>query len=233
MILVSVVVGALTLMSSEASDLKLTHDLKPLWPAPSFTLVERSGQMLSNTDLLGKVWIANLIFTQCTDTCPLGSQRMIKLQDTFAAEEDVRLVSVTVDPAHDTPEVLSQYAKKLGAHPQRWLFLTGTKKQIYRLAREGFRMGVMDLNDERESSTPPALPQVRWLAQRVLQHFKPSVAWAHRQSSPSPDTARTIQHSERFVLVDRRGQIRRYYNGKDAADMGRLQDHVRLLVQDR
>src|SRR5262249_16936989 len=80
------------------------NDLQRLGEVPDFALLDRSGQQVSKADLLGKVWIASLIFTRCVDECPLVSSQMARLQDAFAAEPDVRLVSITVDPAYDTPE---------------------------------------------------------------------------------------------------------------------------------
>jgi protein SCO1/2 len=188
---------------------------------------------LTTADLRGKVWIANFIFTRCVDTCPLVSSRMAQFQKAFAAEDDVRLVSITVDPAHDTPEVLARYADKLGAHRQRWLFLTGEKDQIYRLARQGFRMGVNDPQDDKHSSALPALFHMWETAQHFLPDLEPAEAWAHDSSSRQETVVRAIQHSERFVLVDRQGQIRHYYHSRDTAALQRLQHHVRLLLRER
>jgi cytochrome oxidase Cu insertion factor (SCO1/SenC/PrrC family) len=224
-------VGVLTLEVGETRGHGSKEGLTLLGKVPNFTLMERSGQPLSTADLQGEVWIANFIFTRCADTCPVVSSRMAQLQKAFAAEDDVRLVSITVDPAHDSPEVLARYADKIGAHPQRWLFLTGKKEHIYRLAREGFRMGVNDPHDDKRSSAAPTLLRLRKVAQRFLLNLKPAVAWAHDISPPQETTARAIQHSERFVLVDRQGQIRHYYNSRDTAALQRLQHHVRLLLQ--
>jgi cytochrome oxidase Cu insertion factor (SCO1/SenC/PrrC family) len=125
------------------------NDLQRLGEVPDFALLERSGQQVTKTDLLGKVWLASLIFTRCVDECPLVSSHMARLQDAFAAERDARLVSITVDPAYDTPEVLTRYAQRFAAQPERWLFLTGDKATIYRLVREGFHLG---LSDPREAA---------------------------------------------------------------------------------
>ncbi|MBI3080033.1 MAG: SCO family protein [candidate division NC10 bacterium] len=94
---------------------------------PDFSLTERSGRQVGGSELRGKVWIANFIYTHCPDTCPLQSAQMARLQGELAAEGDVRLVSITVDPERDTLEVLSRYADRFGAAPDRWLFLTGEK----------------------------------------------------------------------------------------------------------
>src|SRR5690242_17721230 len=70
------------------------HDLQHLGEVPDFALLERSGHQVTKTDLLGKVWLASLIFTRCVEECPLVSSHMARLQDVFAAERDVRLVSM-------------------------------------------------------------------------------------------------------------------------------------------
>jgi cytochrome oxidase Cu insertion factor (SCO1/SenC/PrrC family) len=205
--------------------------LRPLAEVPDFVLRERSGQPVTKADLLGKVWIVNFIFTQCVEECPLATSRMARLQEAFAAEADVRLVSITVDPEHDTPEVLREYAESFDAHSQRWLFLTGEKERIHRLAREGFRLGVLEASEADQSATMPPWPGVWKTALGVLQGFTPAMVLAHHDSLQG--TKQAIQHSARFVLVDRQGQIRQYYKSEDDDALRRLQHHVKLLLQER
>ncbi|HEY2986113.1 MAG TPA: SCO family protein [Candidatus Binatia bacterium] len=112
---------------------------------PPFSLVDRSGKEIQLSDLLGKVWIADLIYTHCPDTCPVQSAEMKTLQDKFAREADLRLVSITVDPKRDTPPVLDEYAARFGADPARWFFLTGKEEAILRLAKEGFRLPAAEI----------------------------------------------------------------------------------------
>jgi protein SCO1/2 len=112
---------------------------------PDFSLIERSGRQIELSDLRGKVWIANFIYTHCPDTCPIQSAQMKELQDEFINEKDLRLVSITVDPERDSTAVLSKYASRFGADPERWLFLTGEKKSIHRLAQEGFLLGAAEI----------------------------------------------------------------------------------------
>ncbi len=107
---------------------------------PEFSLVERSGKTVTLSELRGKVWIADFIYTSCTDTCPLQSAAMAKLQEHWSGQDGLRLVSFSVDPARDTPQVLSRYAEHFKADAHRWLFLTGHKAQISRLVEEGFRL---------------------------------------------------------------------------------------------
>lgn len=231
------------------------HDLERLGEVPDFALLERNGEPLTKTDLLGKVWIASLIFTRCVAECPLVSGHMAQLQDRFMAERDVRLVSITVDPVYDTPEVLTRYAQRFAAQPQRWFFLTGDKPTIYRVVREGFRLGLLDPREaeqsgatvwaqraqrpsgatvwaqgaQRPSSTAPHTGRRR---RDLWQGLTPASAWAH--AGHSHDQApQAITHSARLVLVDRQGQIRSYYNSMDQDALRRVPRDVRLLLQER
>lgn len=106
---------------------------------PDFSLVNQQGQPLGLSDLQGKIWVADFIFTHCPTICPVMTKEMANLQSEFDAKP-VYFVSFTVDPERDTPEVLSRYAGQFGADEQRWHFLTGEKDQIYQLANEGFKL---------------------------------------------------------------------------------------------
>lgn len=186
---------------------------------PDFALIERSGKRITLADLKGKIWIADFFYTECTDTCSLQSAHMARLQADLSGEADVRLVSISVDPEHDTPEVLSEYAASLGADPERWLFLTGPREAIYRLAIDGFRLGVVDQGEKARLGN-----------QHNRVWLGPAQAWAH----PVPNPARKpIIHSSRFVLVDRQARIRGYYHGTDWASLERLRESVRTLLRER
>ncbi|MCB1022258.1 MAG: SCO family protein [Acidobacteria bacterium] len=110
---------------------------------PAFELTERSGRTVSSSELAGKVWVADFIFTTCAGPCPLMSTHMASLQRALDGR-DVELVSFTVDPERDTPEVLSAYAKRYKADPERWLFLTGEKQALYDMIKKGFLLAVDD-----------------------------------------------------------------------------------------
>ena len=111
-------------------------------PVPEFSLTERSGRNISLAALRGKIWIVDFVYTQCTDTCPLQTAEMAKLQELWNNDRDFRLVSISVDPEKDTPKILAHYAARFHADKQRWLFLTGDKNQIVRLVEEGFHLPV-------------------------------------------------------------------------------------------
>ncbi len=119
---------------------------------PEFSLTERSGKSTGLQDLRGKIWIADFIYTTCTDTCPLQTAEMAKLQEQWSDQPELKLVSFSVDPAHDTPQVLSRYADKFKADADRWLFLTGGKEQIAQLVQEGFRLSAAPAPDGAKES---------------------------------------------------------------------------------
>ena len=114
--------------------------LQQLGTLPAFDLTERRQAPLRLADLRGKVWVADFMYTSCVEICPLQSAEMARLQAAFADHPDLRLVSISVDPERDTPAVLSAYADKFQADPERWLFATGEPEAVARLAQEGFRL---------------------------------------------------------------------------------------------
>jgi protein SCO1/2 len=115
---------------------------------PPFELVNQNGQPFGSAQLAGKIWIADFIYTTCPGPCPMISSRMSELQKPLE-KSDVHLVSFSVDPEKDTPQVLRAYAEKLQADPARWDFLTGSKSAIYKLSHDGFKLAVSDGGDEQ------------------------------------------------------------------------------------
>jgi protein SCO1/2 len=177
---------------------KPLEGLQVFGQVPHFRLTERSGAAVTEADLKDKVSVVNFIYTSCPDTCPLQSAEIRDLQDGFAETSAVRFFSITVDPQRDTPEVMKKYARRFKADPERWLFLTGNKDAIHRLAQEGFRLSAAEI------------PQ------------------AHRPSSGA-----THAHSPRFVLVDRKAQIRGYYSSTDKEALARLRRDLERLVHEQ
>lgn len=104
---------------------------------PDFTLTDQRGQPVSRADLKGKIWIANFIFSACPGPCLDLTKRMRALDEALRDVEGVRLVSFSIDPTNDTPEVMANYAGRVEAGP-RWFFLTGERAITSRVAREGF-----------------------------------------------------------------------------------------------
>lgn len=120
---------------------------------PDFHLTEASGRAVSRTDLLGRPWVADLVFTTCAGICPTMSQEMARLQKQTQDLSAVRLVSISVDPERDTPAQLTEYAARFGADRSRWLFLTGDGADIRKLANEGLRLTVAD-GDRAQGDEP-------------------------------------------------------------------------------
>ena len=132
--------GLFFLRQAEVSRLG-RHQLPPLGSVPAFRLTDQNGGSFDSQQLQGKIWIADFIYTTCPGPCPMISSRISEMQKPLR-DTDVKLVSFSVDPAHDTPEVLRGYAEKLNAQPGRWTFLTGDKATIYRLSRDGFKLAI-------------------------------------------------------------------------------------------
>jgi len=109
--------------------------------APEFTLTDQTGQPVSLKDLKGKVWVADFVFTECKGPCPAVTGRMSEINQqlvTDKASGDVRLVTFTVDPENDTPAVLADYGKSVGADPKTWKLLTGPQSDMQRIISKGF-----------------------------------------------------------------------------------------------
>ncbi len=119
----------------------------------SFRMVERSGKVVTEADLAGDVWVSAFIFTRCPMSCPRISSVMKGLQDPLG-KAGVRLVSFSVDPDFDTPEVLTRYAQGLGADPARWWFLTGKADEVVSLILDRFHLPVERAN--ASDSSPEA-----------------------------------------------------------------------------
>jgi protein SCO1 len=153
---------------------------------PDFALIDQSNQPFqSAATLLGKVWVADFIFTNCAGPCPRMSAQMRQIQ---SALHDVKLVSFTVDPARDTPEVLAKYAERYQAQPGVWYFLTGPQPELNKLARNVFMLG--DVNGD-------------------------------------------LQHSTRFVLVDRQSRLRGFYLTSEEDAIPRLIEDAHTVLKEK
>ncbi len=124
----------------------------PIGPTvPEFSLTERSGETVTRSDLLGKVWVADFIFSRCAGPCPQLSGKMQRMQADFADQPDVKLVSFMLDPTNDTPAVLRDYAKRFHADPRQWWFLTTTsEKTMHSLVQQGFFQTVIPASGNQE-----------------------------------------------------------------------------------
>ena len=187
-----VIIGLLLLLRHAEVQQLRSRTINSYGTVPSFQLTNQDGQPFGSAQLKGKIWIADFIFTLCPGPCPMISTRMSELQKPLE-KTDVRLVSVSVDPEHDSPAVLRGYAEKLDADPRRWNFLTGSRQAIYDLSRNGFKLAISD--GSTEQGTPV--------------------------------------HSTRMILVDRRGEIRGYYDATAPDAMTKLLADANHLLREQ
>ena len=170
---------------------------------PEFSLVDQDRRPLSRSMLEGSVWIADFIFTRCAGQCPLMSAQMATLQ--ARVEPPIRLLSMTVDPLHDTPEALAAYARHYGAEAGRWSFLTGNPEAIRALARDGFHLAISDEGTPEE----PVTHSVRFALVDQTGHVRGSYEATDAQAMARLITdARALLHEgpELAAARDRPGQ---------------------------
>ena len=178
-IALAVPMGALLLWQSVAPDLPMLGEL------PAFSLIAEDGRPFGKEDLLGKVWIADFVFTSCSDACPRLQAKMKSLQDRLIPPEqggNIGLLSISVDPERDTPEKLKQYGQVFGARAGLWRSLTGAQQEVERTVVRGFHTAMAKMPSEPGDAHVEAFE---------------------------------IMHGERLVLVDRLGRIRGYYDADD------------------
>jgi len=145
------IVSALVWVSALAglSGCSPLHKLPAYGQIQDFELVSQTGQTITLANLKGKVWIADTIYTTCPGPCPMMSSRLSSVAREVARLSNVRLVSLTVDPSHDTPDVLLDYSQRYHATPDRWLFLTGRQQMLNLVSENGLRLSPVDGSLER------------------------------------------------------------------------------------
>ena len=169
---------------------------------PDFNLIDQHGGAVQLKDLKGKVWLANFIYTTCPSTCPALTSRLAEWQAALAPYADVRLVSFSVDPIHDTPALLREYAERFHAS-DRWSFLTGNDVQLRQITKEGFLLS-FDGQEPQTSGTGAG------------------------KGVASPE----ITHSTKIALVDRHGFVRRFYDGEAADEREAMLADVQTLLKE-
>ena len=193
-------VTALMATRAAAPELPMLADL------PSFSLQDEQGQAVTREDLLGKVWIADFVFTSCADACPKLQAKLRKIQDRLIPLEQggaVGLLSISVDPERDTPAKLLQYGQIFGARPGLWRFLTGPEREVERTVVKGFHMAMAKMpRDPKLAAASPVADA-------------PAPAGDKEGDQDVRAAAFDILHGERLVLVDAKGRIRGYYDADD------------------
>lgn len=172
--------------------------------APAFSLMTHDSTMFKGGDLRGRVWLASVLFTQCTEACPLLTPRLVKLQQLLAAEGllggKALLVTFSADPERDSPEALRAYAERYGADLATWTFLTGDPEIMRSVIQDGFKLGVDRVGGD-----------------------------LHRHDDGSEHQHYNVLHSTRLVLVDGDGRIRAYYPGLEVEPEQVARDLRRLM----
>jgi protein SCO1/2 len=107
---------------------------------PPFKFVDQHGDTITNKDYEGKVYIAEFFFSTCPTICPIMKDNLVQVQDVFKSDENFGIASFSIDPRHDTPEVLKEYAANNNITHPNWHLLTGEGEAIYELANSGFNI---------------------------------------------------------------------------------------------
>jgi len=107
---------------------------------PAFSFINQNGQIISNKDYEGKVYVIEFFFTTCPTICPRMNANLVQIQNTFKGLDNFGVASFTINPENDTPEVLKAYADKYGVTNPNWNLMTGDQVEIYKLANEGFNL---------------------------------------------------------------------------------------------
>jgi protein SCO1/2 len=127
--------------------------LPVLFQAPDWSLTDQTGRPFSSSGLAGRVVLADFIYTTCTDVCPLLSGTFSTVREQLRQSkllgDKAVLVSFTVDPDHDTPDVLNEYGGRFGATPAEWRFLTGDRATVEDLLLAGFKLGRPQIGPRR------------------------------------------------------------------------------------
>ena len=196
----------LTILSAACSS-QDSNSLPVYDEIPSFSLTDQMGQSFTNEALQGKVVLANFIFTNCTAFCPTLTPRMgevqANLEDDGLLGKEVFLLSFSVDPEHDTPEILRSYAERQGANYNAWRFLTGPPEAIQQVITDGLKLAYDQVN---ESNKHP--------------HEDGSIH-IHEYD---------VFHTNRVVLIDATSRVRAYYDGAADWDIEKVMKDILQLL---
>jgi protein SCO1/2 len=148
-----IVILCLTFVLSRLKPSARLPKLPVLGKVADFTLTNQDARAVTLEDLRGHVWIADIIFTYCPGPCPRMTRQMAELQTAFSHDRNIKLVTLTTDPEHDTPDVLKKYPERLGLKAaDRWIFLTGTKKEIAGLGIDSLKLAAVEKKPEERTS---------------------------------------------------------------------------------
>lgn len=117
-----------------------TPKLETIAKVPEFEFTNQDGKLITNSFYENKVYVVEFFFTTCPTICPKMTESMLKIQKEFYGNPDFGIASFSINPKHDTPEILKEYAKSHGATLKNWNFLTGEQDKIYELSNVGFTL---------------------------------------------------------------------------------------------
>lgn len=177
------------MVNKELVDTTLQYVKKYHKIAP-FSLTNQNGKTITQDDYKDKIYIADFFFTVCQGICPIMTEHMLEIQKEIKDDQEVLLLSHSVTPDYDTPEVLKEYALKKGVDDTKWNLVTGSREDIYTLARKSY-LAVEDL--------------------------------------PGTQDDLDMVHTENFLLIDKKKQIRGYYDGTIDEDIERLLEDIEIL----
>lgn len=175
---------------------------------PEFSLQDQNGRVFGSDQLAGKVYVASFLFTRCTTICPAITSAVRRLGERFREEqvEGVELVSFTVDPTYDTPEVLSEFAQRHRINGERWRLLTGDEDQIRSLVVDGFKTPMGSLEQATGSDDPAqTLIDIAHTGRLVLVDGSGGIRGYYDISVEGLDE---VFHRTRHVLSERRPRRR-------------------------
>jgi protein SCO1/2 len=112
--------------------------LVTIGPAPKFELLNQDSLKVTNETYKGKVYVLEFFFSTCPSICPKMNLSMLTIQNKFFGNPNFGIVSITINPEHDTPKVLKSHRELIGVTSKNWNFLTGDKNYIYNLSNQGF-----------------------------------------------------------------------------------------------
>ena len=186
---------------------------------PDFSLIDQRSVVFTKKNLKGKIWVGDLIFTRCNDTCPIQSIEMSRLQQEFMNEKLFSQFSVSIDPKFDTPNVLQEYGKRFMANFEKWFFLTGEKIEINKLVKSGLGLNADIVFDQKRRNS---------FLGSVIRSFFSQNAYAHH---PAHKKKTNILHSFRFVLIDTELRVRGYYMSNDKEALNKLRKDIYTLLK--
>lgn len=171
---------------------------------PPFEFINQDGDTITNEDYAGKVYVVEFFFTTCPSICPIMSRNLVTLQEEFKGN-DFAIASFTIDPEHDTPEVLKEYAKNYGVTNPDWHFLTGDRQKIYELANTGF--GIYANEDETvpggfaHSGLFALIDKEGYVRSRLDQHGNP-IIYYRGHIDPAKPVSDIEETSQIEILIE-------------------------------